>query len=108
VDTRFSTKENLKMSKKRYSAEFKKEAARLIIIDGMSVSEASRKLGVSAAQLYKWRDAHLEGLAGDAQGQASPKEMAVELESLRKRLRKAERVNEILKKTVSYFAKDEI
>ena len=41
------------MSKKRYSAEFKKEAARLIIIDGMSVSEASRKLGVSTAQLYK-------------------------------------------------------
>jgi transposase len=98
------------MSKNRYSTEFKKEAARLIIIDGMSVAEASKKLGVSTAQLYKWRDAHLEGLAGEAgaSGQASPMEMASELDSLRKRLRKAERVNEILKKTVSFFSKDEI
>ena len=98
------------MSKNRYSAEFKKEAARLIIIDGISVADASRKLGVSTAQLYKWRDAHLEGLTGEAAaaGQASPKEMAAELESLRKQLRKAERVNEILKKTVGYFSKDEI
>lgn len=98
------------MSKNRYSAEFKKEAARLIIIDGISVADASRKLGVSTAQLYKWRDAHLEGLSGEAAagGQASPKEMAAELDSLRKQLRKAERVNEILKKTVGYFSKDEI
>jgi transposase len=98
------------MSKNRYSAEFKKEAARLIIIEGMSVAETSKKLGVSSAQLYKWRDAHLESLSGEAaeSGQASPKEMAAELASLRKRLRKAERVNEILKKTVSYFSKDEI
>ena len=100
MDTRFSITENLKTSKNRYSVEFKKEAARLIIIDGMSGSEASKRLGVSAAQLYKWRDAHLEALAGesDAQGLASPKEMAAELDSLRKELRKAERVNEILKK----------
>jgi transposase-like protein len=33
------------MSKNRYSAEFKKEAARLIIIGGMSVAETSKKLG---------------------------------------------------------------
>ena len=97
------------MSNTRYNAEFKKEAARLIIIDGMSVANVSKKLGVSPAQLYKWRDAHLEGLEGEAQaGQASPKEMALELDSLRKQLRKSERVNEILKKTVSFFAKDEL
>ena len=97
------------MSKNRYSAEFKKEAARLIIIEGMSVAETSKKLGVSPAQLYKWRDSHLESLSGEAaaSGQASPKEMAAEIESLRKQLRRSERINEILKKTVDYFAKDE-
>lgn len=98
------------MRKPRYSEEFKKEAARLIIIDGMSVADVSKKLGTSPAQLYKWRDAHLDALDGDAAaaGQASPKEMAAELDSLRKQLRKAERINEILKKTVSFFSKDEI
>ena len=39
--------------------------------------------------------------------QMSPKEMAAELESLRQQLRRSERINEILKKTVGYFAKDE-
>lgn len=98
------------MSRTRYSEEFKREAARLIIIDGMSVAEVSKKLGASPAQLYKWRDAHLESLSDGAAapGQASPKEMAAELDSLRKQLRKSERMNEILKKTVSYFSRDEI
>ena len=35
------------------------------------------------------------------------KEMTQEIESLRKALRRSERINEILKKTVGYFAKDE-
>ena len=98
------------MSRTRYSPEFKKEAARLIIIDGLSVSEVSKKLGASPAQLYKWRDAHLDSFSegAAAAGQASPKEMAAELDSVRKQLRKAERMNEILKKTVSYFSKDEL
>ena len=88
------------MSKKRYGAEFKKEATRLIIIDGMSVAKSSEKLGVSAAQLYKWRDAHLEAFSGEAakDAQASPKVLAAELDRVRKELRKAERINEILKK----------
>jgi transposase-like protein len=33
--------------------------------------------------------------------------MAAEIDQLRKQLRRGERINEILKKTVSYFAKDE-
>ena len=32
--------------------------------------------------------------------------MAAEIDQLRKRLAKAERINDILKKTVSYFAKE--
>ena len=33
--------------------------------------------------------------------------MASEIEQLRQQLRRIERINEILKKTVGYFAKDE-
>jgi transposase-like protein len=33
--------------------------------------------------------------------------MATEIEQLRKKLSRSERINEILKKTVVYFAKDE-
>ena len=97
------------MRKKRYSPEFKREAARLMIIEGVNVSEAAERLGVNVSLLYRWKQEHLE--EQDAAKAGKPAvgavEMAAEIEDLRKRLAKAERINEILKKTVSYFAKDE-
>ena len=97
------------MQRKRYTAEFKKEAARLMIIEGLSASEVSEKLGVNTNILYRWRSEHLEELEGQKRelGQASPKEMADEITQLRAALAKERRINEILKKTVDYFAKEE-
>ena len=96
------------MSKRRYTAEFKKEAARMIIIEGMSVKDVSEQLGVAQNLLYRWKQQHLEDLeASKPEGSASPKEMAAEMEQLRKELAKAQRINQILKKTVGYFAKDD-
>jgi transposase len=97
------------MKQKRYSREFKKEAARLMIIDGLSASEVSKKLGIHVTMLYKWKGEHLNELDGTSRavGQGSPTEMANEIGSLRKQLAKSERINEILKKTVSYFAKED-
>ena len=97
------------MRKKRYTAEFKKEAARLMIIEGLSGSEVSEKLGINTNMLYRWKSEHLKELEGDKRSSenASPQEMAEEIARLRKQLAKSERINEILKKTVGYFAKDE-
>jgi transposase len=97
------------MTRRQYTVEFKKEAARLMIIDGLSTGEVSEKLGVNTNVLYRWKKEHLEELQSTAKptGSASPVEMAQEIERLRKQLRKSERINEILKKTVGYFAKDE-
>ena len=95
------------MTKQRYSAEFKKEAARLIIMDGLSVSEVSARLGVNANILYRWKQEHLKDLDQKHVGaEKSPSEMAAEIAQLRADLAKSLRINEILKKTVSYFAKD--
>ncbi len=52
------------MRRKRYSAEFKKEAARLMIMEGLSGSEVSEKLGVNAHMLYRWKRQHLKELEG--------------------------------------------
>lgn len=97
------------MQRKRYSLEFKQEAARLLIMERRSAPEVSQQLGVNPSLLYKWKREHLEQM--DAKHPAvkgsSPTQMAAEIEDLRKRLAKAERINQILKKTVSYFAKDE-
>jgi len=97
------------MGRMHYSAAFKKEAVRLIVLDGLSASDVGKRLGVNPGQMYKWKQVHLSDLEKDAQAksQASPKEMSAEIDRLRKELARSERINQILKKTVGYFAKDE-
>lgn len=80
----------------------------MLIIDGVTVSEVSKQLGVKPGLLYQWKQKHLDELEANQEGEApSPKAMADEIAELRKRLAKAERMNEILKKTVGYFSKDD-
>ena len=95
--------------KRRYTNEFKQEAARLMIIDGLSAPEVAQKLGVKTGLLYRWKSEQLGEMeaAGAPRMGASPTEMASEIDRLRKELAKSERINQILKKTVSYFAKEE-
>jgi transposase len=96
------------MTRRRYTAEFKKEAARMIIIDGTPVSEVAGQLGVGSQMLYRWKQEHLDELEIHTNPDApSPKAMAEELAELRKELSKSRRMNEILKKTVGYFSKDD-
>lgn len=92
---------------RRYSPEFKREAVRLMVIEGRPTAELAEELGIQRNLLYRWKSEHLEELEADAKpGQRSPKEMAAEIDELRKKLRKSERMNEILKKTVGYFAEE--
>lgn len=87
------------MKKRRYTAEFKKEAAKMIIIDGISVKEVSQQLGVPECVLYSWKQKHLTDLEESApEGAHSPKAMAAELADLRKQLAKQKRMTEILKR----------
>ena len=96
------------MTRRRYTAEFKKEAARMIIIDGTPVQEVADQLGVGSQMLYRWKQEHLDELETHSSPSApSPKAMAEELAELRKELAKSQRMNAILKKTVGYFSKDD-
>ena len=96
------------MKRRRFSREYKREAARLLIIDGLSAKEVSDQLDVPQNLLYRWKREHIDELeASKPAGAQSPKEMAAEIELLRKQLAKSKRMNEILKKTVGYFSKEE-
>ena len=80
----------------------------MLIIEGLSAQEVSEQLGVRASMLYRWKKEHLEELETSApEGSHSPREMAAEIAELRKQLAKSQRMNQILKKTVGYFSKDE-
>lgn len=97
------------MKRKRYTAEFKREAARLMILEGQSAPEVSEKLGVKTGLLYRWKSEHLAELdrSTPVKSGSSATQMSAEIDQLRKQLARERRINEILKKTVSYFAKDE-
>jgi transposase len=47
------------MKKRRYTAEFKKEAAKMIMIDRTAVKEVSEQLGMPEGLLYNWKQQHL-------------------------------------------------
>ena len=87
------------MKRRRFSREFKQEAARMLIIEGLRAKEVSDQLGVGQNLLYRWKQQHIDDLeASRPEGAQSPKEMAAEIADLRKQLAKSQRMNEILKK----------
>jgi len=99
------------LKKRRHTEEFKKEAVRYIVLEGESVASVAKRLGVTPGQLYKWKSLYLaqsEAQAGGRGGQGDAAELAAENERLRKELRRERRANEILKKTVGFFARDEL
>ncbi len=75
--------ENRSMGRRRFSIEFKNEAVQLMILDGLSATEVSTKLGVNTNQLYRWKRLwlYLDDQQGEATSkrQSSPKEMAAEI-----------------------------
>lgn len=96
------------MQRRRYTAEFKNEAVKMLLIEGLSVKEVSEQLGVPQGMLYAWKAKHLDDLeAQTPEGAQSPKALAAENDQLRKELAKQKRMNEILKKTVGYFSNPE-
>ena len=95
------------MSRKSYSQEFKESAVRLMVMDGLSAAKVSQQLGVSEGFLYKWKQQQVGAMQVSDTG-LDPQALVSENEQLRKQLARAEKINEILKKTVGYFAEHQL
>lgn len=91
----------------RYSRQFKEEAIKLVTEQGFKVAEAARKLGIPDTSYQKWLDKAgwqrpSEKLPDD------PQMLQVQLREAQARLKELEQENEILKKAMAYFAKDQL
>jgi len=96
------------MSQKKYSMEFKEEAVRLMMIDGLTAPEVSEKLDVKPGCLYSWKSKLGNKIASSKNlDNSTPEELSSEVKRLKRELAKSERMNEILKKTVIFFGKDQ-
>ena len=85
------------MSGKRYSDEFKAEAAKQVIDQGRSVREVSTRLGVSIDSLYAWVREQRK-VPATRQVDAS---LAAENRRLQAELKRVTEERDILKKAVS-------
>ena len=91
---------------KRYSEEFRLQAAKLIVEGGTTYHQAAQQLGVSDWALRCWVQAFRDSGHLPAKGQAVP--LADELKAARRELAQLRRENEILKKAAAYFAKESL
>lgn len=96
------------MTRRIFSREFKREAAQLVIVRGVSVAQASRDLDVHATVLRRWvREFGSNGPdAFPGKGQLKPDDE--ELRRLRREVVKLKAERDILKRATAYFARDQL
>jgi transposase len=92
--------------RRRYTAEFKKEAVDLVINQGYTIAEAARNLGIRRNMLGRWRREQLQGPQNAFPGSGHQSAELEELKSLREENRKLRLEREILKKAAVFFAKE--
>jgi transposase len=94
------------MGRRSFTAEFKREAVRLVVESGLPVSRAAQQLGLHANVLRKWvRDFRADpAQAFPGHGRMKPEQ--AEIERLKKELVRVKAERDILKKATAYFAKE--
>lgn len=91
--------------RKRYSAEFKMEAVRLVKQDGISVAQAARDLGITENMLWRWKKEFEQDPKQAFPGKGHLKARDEELARLRKENEILRQERDILKKAVSIFSR---
>ena len=93
-------------SRRKHSAEFKRDAVRLTHEPGRTIGEVATSLGPDRGLLQRWKseiDAHgASAFPGNGRAKASDEEVL----QLRKDLARAQQKRDILKKALAYFAKE--
>ena len=92
------------MTRKRrtYTAEFKREAVKLVTEQGYKISEAARNLGVHENLLRVWK----QKLAAGNGNEPLTQDERMELARLREENKRLRMEREILKKAAAFFANE--
>ncbi len=86
----------------KFSAEFKEEAVRMVLYQGLSISQVARDIGASQTTVSKWvAKARLDGYEPPV-GESE----RAELQRLRRENRELQMEREILKKATAFFARE--
>jgi transposase len=92
-------------TRRKYSAEFKQEAVNLVTVQGYSISEAARNLGIHPNMLGRWKQ-EMDPENARNPSISDTKSLQAENRRLRKENKRLEMEREILKKAAAFFAKE--
>ena len=93
----------------RYTKEFREEAVRLVIEEGLSPGEAARRLTLPKTTMETWVRAARAGNLGNIGKDRRPlTEVEVELARVKRELTIVKMERDILKKAAAYFAKESL
>ena len=96
------------MSKNQnYSPEFRSEAVKLVLEQGLSQEAAAKRLSLPKGTLANWVVAAKRGGSATPGARTVP-ELEAEISKLRKELSQASLERDILKKATAYFAKESL
>ncbi len=90
--------------RKRYSAEFKRQAISRANEEGVTDVLVAEELGINARQLRRWRDAAKRDGEKAFPGQGHARDQ--ELMQLKRKLAKVEQERDFLREAAAYFAKE--
>lgn len=94
------------MKLKTYTPEFRAEAVKLVLEQGLSQEQAAQRIGVPKGTLANWVSAAKRSTDSAAPlGSRSVAELEAELAKLRKELAVERMEKEVLKKATAYFAR---
>ena len=93
----------------RYTREFRQEAVKLVMEEGLSWGEAARRVSLPTSTLANWVRAAKAGKLGDVGKNYRPlTEIEMELSRTRKELAEVKMERDILKKAAAYFARESL
>lgn len=97
--------ENSKRSYRKYDPEFKREAVRLVLQEGIPLARVARDLGINENMLHRWKSQFLDDPANAFPGKGHLKPEEEELRRLRRELDDVKQERDILKKALAIFSK---
>ena len=94
--------------RRRYDAQFKEQAVKLLLSSGRSLHTIAGELGVSDTSLKDWKEAHLRqssGIEQDVQ-RITAEQLLMENQRLRRELERVSTQRDILKKSLGILSEE--
>lgn len=91
---------------RKYSKDFKLQAAKLVTEQGYSYDQAAKQLGTTGWSVRNWIQKFQQ--TGELPSKTETQPKVDEIRQLRKELSQLKMENDILKKAAAYFAKESL